>query len=513
MSNFLKSDKGIILLLLILFFCFLPFFFLKQGLLLIDTGRELYLSQQVAQGGILYKDILNIYGPFAYQLNAILFNIFGEKLVIPYIAGIINSIIIVITLYLISREFLNKKTSFLLSILTMFSLVFTTFLFNSNITYSYGIVYALSSVLLSILFLTKYIKNSEVKFVYLSCFFAGLSVANKYEFILYPIVLFFVFSLTKTLKIKQKLIALLSFFLMPVVCFSTLFLAGLTISDLKNAIETMIKLGTSENIKFFYSNFGNFFDSIMLKKIIYRNPLIGVLGFLPIINIVLFCSQIKKFIKDKAIFIFCIASFLCTIKFLLFLNIAHMGAFLFPLCMLTTLVLIKNFETKIQYKYLILICLIFIFAAKDFSSLKDKSFQLITHKGNINTYFKDGKIIKETYNYLIRNTKETDKVVILPEGAIINFLSDRKTDNLYHNLVPLYYIDTFGEEKVLNNFKENPADYYIILPISTTEYGSKNFCDYAENFCNMINEEYYVVDEFFISNKGNYIPIYKRKNK
>ena len=79
MINFFKTDKGFITFLIIIFLCFLPFFIFHQGLLLIDTGREFYIASQCMHGQILYKDIFNIYAPLSYQLNALLFLIFGVK--------------------------------------------------------------------------------------------------------------------------------------------------------------------------------------------------------------------------------------------------------------------------------------------------------------------------------------------------------------------------------------------------------------------------------------------------
>ena len=40
-----------------------------------------------------------------------------------------------------------------------------------------------------------------------------------------------------------------------------------------------------------------------------------------------------------------------------------------------------------------------------------------------------------------------DSVVIMPEGSFINYITDRKGDNYYYNLSPLFYNDVFGEEK------------------------------------------------------------------
>ncbi len=505
MQKIFKNDLFIVFIIFIIFAVCLPFFFLHQGLLAVDTGREFYLSQQVANGAVLYQNIFNIYGPFAYQLNALLFNIFGEKIHTLYWMGIINSFVIVVSLYFIAREFLKKSFSFLISIFTVFSLVYTTFLYNSNITYSYGLIYALSSFLLSLLFFIKYLKNDSYQYIYLSCFFAGLSIINKYEFILYPFLLIYVLFFLKPIDLKTKIKSIICFFIMPFLSFGILFFQGLTIEKLKEAFELMTIMAKSDNMRLFYSNFGNFFEPYKYILLILRNPFSAIFGFLPIINIILFLVFLKKIKNNTALIIFCIASILASIKFILFLNIEHMGAFLFPLCLLTSLILCENFDNITNLKYIFLSALILFYAYNDFDSLQYKNYLLETPKGNIYTFRKDGEPIKTVSDYIIQNSNEDDKVVILPEGAFINFITDRKSDNILHNLVPLYYTDTFGENKVLNHYEKYPADYFVIMPLTTIEYGSNFFCDYAKNFCEMINNNYSLEQEI------NNIKIYKRK--
>ena len=504
MVNFFKSDKGLICLLVLLFFGILPVFYLNQGTFLIDTGRELYISQQVASGEVLYKDILNVYGPFAYQLIALLFNMFGQSITVAYNVGVVNSLVIVITLFLLSREFLNKGLSFLIAILSIFSLVYTTHLFNSNLPYSFGLSYALSSLLLSILFLTKYLKTDKVNYAYLSSFFAGISVVNKYEFFFYPLVLLFTFY--KPLNLKQKLLSFLSFLLMPIVCFSSLFISGLTVLDMKNAINTIIAFATSDNMKIFYSTYGNIFEPIAFKRVLQANTFVSVLGFLPLANLIFFLFKAKKIFEDKVLFVFCIATVVASIKFLLFMNVMHMGAFVFPLCLIMFFVLIQNTKIKEQIKYLLLVFLIVVFSANDIGSANQRNYLLETQKGAVKTFLQAGVPLYDVLQYVLKNTKETDKIMVVPEGAIINFLTDRKTDNLYLNLDPLYYLGAFKEDDVINNFTKNQMDYIIIFPIDMTEFGSKYFCDYATRFCEMINSDYNLVEEM------NEVKIYKRKN-
>ena len=228
------SDKKIILIITLLSLLILPLFYLHQGLLIDDTGREFFIPSQILNNKILFKDIFNIYGALSYQFNAFLFLLFGQKLSTLIFSGIFHSLTVLITLYLLAREFLNKPISFLFIIFVMFALVFQTFLYNSVITYSYAIIYALSAFLLSVLFLLKFLKNSKTLFLYLACFFAGISIANKYEFLLYlPILAYSI----KNITIVQKIKSLLCFILVPFISYSILFLQGLTCSDLKESIH------------------------------------------------------------------------------------------------------------------------------------------------------------------------------------------------------------------------------------------------------------------------------------
>ena len=61
-------------------------FYAKQGVYLVDVGRETYIPWQMLEGKLLYKDLYNVYGPLGYQINALIFLIFGV------IAGIKNAI-------------------------------------------------------------------------------------------------------------------------------------------------------------------------------------------------------------------------------------------------------------------------------------------------------------------------------------------------------------------------------------------------------------------------------------
>lgn len=505
MKNFLKNDKGIMVLLILCFFLILPFFYLHQGLLLIDTGREFYIPQQILNGEILYKNIFNIYGALSYQFNALLFSIFGQNINTLYWAGIFNSLLIVVSLYLLAREFLKKQISFLFSILIMFALVFQTFLYNSNLTYSFAIVYALSSFIISVLCLIKYTKNDKPLFAYFSCLFSGISIANKYEFSLYPFILIYVLCFLKPLGIKNIFKAAFAFIFVPVISYGTLLLQGLNLSDIKQSIILINNLINAPTLKLFFSKFGVFFDINGILSLIQQNKIFSIFGILPILTLILLFSNLKKIYNNKPLFVFILCAMCAAAKVFFFLNVKHMGVFIFPIIFLAVLILLSHYKKNLIQ--IILSACILLFAAEDFSSLQYKSYLLTTSKGNIYSFKKDIQPIEQVSKYIFNNTKNTDKVVILPEGSIINFITNRQGNNFYYNLSPLFYNDVFREEKILNDFEQNSPEYFVILPINNIEYGNSFFgIDYAQNFYEMIITNYNLVE-----NKNN-IKIFKRKN-
>ena len=507
MTKFFKNDFFI---LAIIFITVLPFFFLHQGLLLIDTGREFYIPEQISGGGaVLYKNIFNnLCGPFAYLFNSLLFLIFGSKINTLYCAGIINSFFIVSAIYFISKEFTDKHLPLLISLTVMLSLVFGTFLYNSNLPYTFSISYALSAFLISVLFLIKYIKTQTPNFAYISCLFAGLCFANKYEFILYGLILLYGLIFLKPLGGKNFIKALLCLAVFPLICLFVLIFQGLDIQDIKRNIHLLINFYNSPILKVFFLKFGMYFDYKAILFSTLNNGFYSVFAFLPIINFILLISFFKKIYEDKPLFILVLCTLSACLKSFFYLNINHMGAFIFPICLICTISVLQkiNFPKNI-IKTALVIFLIF-FAVNDFNSLQLKNYKLISDKGIIYTYRKDGKTVKNAMDFINQNTKNTDKIVILPEGIIINYLTNRNSDNIYYNLNPMFYEDIFGETEIIKHFEENKPDYFIILPIDNIEYGKSFFgIDYAQNFYEMIKNNYNL-----ISDKNN-MKIFAKDNK
>ena len=90
----------------------------------------------------------------------------------------------------------------------------------------------------------------------------------------------------------------------------------------------------------------------------------------------------------------------------------------------------------------------------NFRLLRTETCKISTSHGTIYTNRYYGDSSSELINFVNQNTDKNDKIVIFPEGMTINFLTERKSDDYYNSLLPLY-VETFGEEKLIDHYKKN----------------------------------------------------------
>lgn len=100
----------------------------------------------------------------------------------------------------------------------------------------------------------------------------------------------------------------------------------------------------------------------------------------------------------------------------------------------------------------------------------------------------------ELIEFMRNKTAKDAKIVTIPEGAIINFLAQRDTDNKYYYLIPVN-VQIFGKEKILEDFKKNPPDYFLLNELLYSVYKNGAFCSYARNVCDFIKSDYVPVYE------------------
>lgn len=519
-----------------------------HGNLIIDNGREAYYPTQVLLGKVLYKDIFNLYGPMSYMLNAFLFKIFGVNLNVLYYSGIFCAFGIVSLIYIISKKFLSEFLSFSIGVLTISVGLTYSGLFNFIFPYSYSILYGILAFLASVLFLLKYEKNPEkMHYLYLSCFLGGICVTNKYEFIPYLVVILYSMIKIKILRVKEYFYCILSILSAPIICFGILFSQGLRFSDLILTVKHISNMTHGQALKNFYSYSGVYFckktlgllttkffqTSIFLLIFIvsfskfkkyfsipiiiataifmfnYTDPVVFV--FLPVLILLLTIFDFKSLLADKKLFILVLSGITISLKIFWGLATLNYGAFFVSFLLITLIALMLNIlkSRDINQKPIAIFILIvaMFLGYKNIQGIKQKNYCIKTGRGAICV---DESFYQSTFDlikYIDKKTKPIDKILILPEGAMINFLTNRTSDNIYISLIPPY-IDAFGEKNIIEHFKKNSPDYIIFNNWNSQDYGFSYICkDYAVSFCQYVQQNYHY--EATIAHKLFYL-VYKK---
>jgi len=562
----------------LIFFILVYLFVSHMGNIIVDCGREAYFPEQVLNGKVLYKDIFNIMGPLSYQINALLYGIFGINLDSLRLAGTVNTFLTLSFLYILSRLFTSKEISWAITLFIMVSCAFSPWVFNYIFPYSFAVSYAFCAFLISSLLLVLYFKNSKHFLIPLSWFFIGVSLSSKPDYILFvplliTITLFLRFY--KKLDNKYILYSIFSFLIIPFLCFSILFLQGLTLNDFLIQFKTIGKFSVVPSIHYFYSNLVGFYPKIeslsaSLKKCGQIIPLSTFLlasfyfylkfsqnkfknieglilslgsvvlflyGFysyiddspfllfswLPLFSLFLLAFVFIQLIKTKNYYkegpftLFIIISLIGASKTFFFLDMHVYGTFTFPLLFMVISVFVVEylpgyypFIDKIILKKAFLIFLLILtafFMQHLLSTTKNNQF-LSTKRGEI---YNPPEIViptQQTINYIQKTLKPDDKVWIIPEGIMINFITNHPSNGVYYSPLP-HYIEAFGEDKIISDTQKEKINYIIINNRNSSDYGPAYMCkDYGLKICNWVYANY-SKEKVFDNNRFK-ITIYKK---
>lgn len=274
-----------------------------------------------------------------------------------------------------------------------------------------------------------------------------------------------------------------------------------------------------------------FFISIVVKNLIISNAFyFNWIGVFSLILFFVLCINLVKKHKEKTVciqdilfFTLFLSVILCSLKCIFNISFNSYGTYYFPLlfiCSVLYLYIYKiNLAERIKIKKLIYIqlitILIFLIGTMYYVSNVEKlkivyGFRSVNvDKGPLMPGLEQIESIYDTVNYIQNNTNKDDIILVLPEGAAINFLTNRKSNNKYYYLIPPN-IEIFGEENIVKDLENDLPDYIVIQPMSYINFKETFFCEsFGLKICNII-PKYYKKPVVF----GNdfWIAVYERKN-
>lgn len=555
--------------------------------MLVDCGREAYIPDAMLKGQVLYQDILNVYGPLSYQINASLYLLLGISLDTLFMAGLIQTLVILATLYLIFRIFASQAISISLVFFIMASCVYSVWICNYIFPYSYAMLYALGFFLLSVLLCLYSYKYHLPEMGVLSCFFMGMSLACKYEYSFYCIFLFIFLGFLRW-KAKYWIGSILAFVSIPCLSFLVLFGQGLTWNSFLEAMNIFWQLPQLKSIQIFYKEtVGLFYDqeifSINVKNLLefgYNACLaIGLIyilllfvsnpwlksrklslprycqifilllatwlfpfswiseisyvysfSWLPAVHAIVFVFLLclgyyqkawKNWDAHKKLFLgFYFMSFLSGYKGFFFLNLSVYGTYSLPLLLFSLVVFLVEFFPQFfpflnKKIWQAAWAVFFFFLGISFALFNlqkaylENVYPFATERGTIYGTEDLAFTFSKAYEYLKENCDARSWFLVIPEGHILNFASDRFSHPRYHSLIPPY-VELMGEENIVKSLMHCPPDYIVVHNMELDSYGFRSIGrDFALKIYRFIQENYKV--EMRLAKNGFVLFVLKRK--
>jgi len=547
LKNILQKNKFLLILSLIYGF-FLLLYWGRFGDIIVDCGREAYIPFAMADlGKVLFKDIICIYGPLPYYLNAFIVKLFGSSLNVMSSIGATAGYIFLLLFYFILKRFLGVLQAFFISLAILFSCVFSVHIFNYVFPYSYAILYGLVFALFSMFFVFKFIDTKKPFFLYFSAFFFALTVSAKYDFLpcvlILPLVIVY---FRKEFSKKNILYTVISFFIPLLILALIPLFQGVLLSDIAFNFKMISNMAHSPSLEFFYKNETGFYfvpDKmfILLKPFLLSFLTIGALFcaafflslvknkalkygicliiavftakafypvfcFFPLIIFIFFAWNSfyllfkKRFFslsdEDFCKYLFIFFTILFSFKTLFDLNLNVYGTFYLPCILLSFyLIFMQFFKTRLsQYFFGInFLNLVFSLAFLFYSFNVFGNYKNVPVKTPSGTIFAD-PVIADPANSLIKflgeNLSNGDSFLAIPEGLFFNYALKNEYKYFNTSFIPLDF-EAYGEDYLTKSVLQNLPRYLIITDRDTTEYGYTYICrDYGQKFCTAVNNFY-----------------------
>ncbi len=474
---------------------------------IIDTGRDLYIPEQLAHGAKLYRDIRYQYPPLAPYLLATITAVIGHSLASYTAIGLVQSVAIAVALWIIGRRTAGTIGGFVAPLLFI-ALSFcgaSTWGANFLFPYSYGATIGMAFLVTSLaLFICEHPAVALVALLTASwC---------KVEYAVAAVIIIAI--LTAGRRISLRHVA--TFLAVEAIAIAT---AGLYFPHLRqNVFAESLTRGVAAR-QFFrgVSGLANWRENVLtailalagiamiiwllrsarpqvaIPLTIVISVLIADQAFFRAWGLIQIAALVQGFRQRNATLLTLSAfSISSTLRIPLSVSPAWYGfALVVPLYALIAYVLFEYLPLRGNAIWWI--PLIALLCGHDLAEQRQryalKMFPIVSPRGRLYDVNPDRA---GALNDLIAHFPG-GSLAVLPEGLTVNYLTQSRTPLTFHTFTPVETADPGVEDSIIREFAARPPDHVAILTRDVSEYGYRAFgIDYDRRLFTYIIEKYKV---------------------
>ncbi|HKS24548.1 MAG TPA: hypothetical protein VJZ76_17235 [Thermoanaerobaculia bacterium] len=431
---------------------------------IIDTGRDLYIPEQLARGAKLYRDLRYEYPPLAPYLLALMPS---RSLAAYTVLGIFQSAVVAVCLWLSLRRNAIAATAAALFFVALSMCGASTWGANFIFPYSYAatlgmmlIVVALAAVL-----------NGRVPIALVALF---LATWCKVEYAAGVALIVVVLTITRRLSLRQIAVfagAWLASFAFVIWMFPEMNLFGLTNASAKHFFAVVAGSPTWEHLLLLL---GIVAVAALLRTRIWWA---GMLLMVPLayhgffrawffLQLALLAYALVKE-RDSPLAVFAVFAVATTLRVPFHISPAWYGFVLIvPVYALIAYVLFERWPSPAWLALVAMLC------ARDLWDQHErwgaKVYPIDSARG---TFYDHNAERAQAISAL----KLNGTLVVLPEGITINYLTRTTTPLSFHTFTPPETADLPIEDEILREINARPPQHIALVNRNVAEYGSRGF--------------------------------------
>jgi hypothetical protein len=430
---------------------------------IIDTGRDLYIPEQLARGAKLYRDLRYEYPPLAPYLLALMPS---RSLVAYTMLGILQSAVIVVCLWLSLRRNAIAATAAALFFVALSMCGASTWGANFIFPYTYAatlgmmfIVAALAAVL-----------NGRAPLALIALFLASWC---KVEYAAGVALIVIVLAITKRVSLRQLAIfagAWLLSLAFVVRMFPEMNLFGLTNASATHFFAVVAGTPTWEHLTLlvillvaWLLRRGWWWLAILLMVPLAFHGFFRAWLFLQIA--LLAYALVKE--RDSPLAVFAVFAVATTLRIPFNISPAWYGFVLIvPVYALIAYVLFERWPSPAWLALVAMLC------ARDLWDQHErwgaKVYPIVSARG---TFYDHNAERARALSAL----KLTGTLAVMPEGITINYLTRTTTPLSFHTFTPPETADPQIEDQILREINARPPQHIALVNRDVAEYGSRGF--------------------------------------